>query len=124
MPYETKVTLVGTWEREETTPGEVTSFRKTLRGAFAEARGLSGYFTARHPENKMLGRYEPQTRRGDFRIVLDVPDMAMDYMKEVRLTSRASTMLRWFITDATCRPPTLTIDRAKSTATRRYVTSL
>ncbi len=102
-----KVRLRGVWVRDDTTPYDISGFRHLFRD-IAEENGVSGKFVAAHPENGS------GTRRGSFDVVVvDVPSRGFHPSpKEQRqLVSRATRILKWFLQDATCRPPTIRVEK-------------
>jgi hypothetical protein len=114
------VRLRGTWERDDTTRDEVTFIRRQMRELYRS--GAHGYFTAARPKQGA----GMETRRGTFRVTIeDVPQYhtraGSGVGKPRDLESRALQTLKWLVKDMTCRAPTLTLDRSKTTIAKYWV---
>lgn len=111
---EYEVTLRGTWERINTLPSDITMMRR-LSGQIRRERLMSG--VAQPVEFELWARQTPvmvgshPARWGTFKAVVRVPDTFVGTMRR-RAPARARAMLRWFLQDATCRPPVLSFDSA------------
>lgn len=121
-----EVTLKGTWYRADTAPADITMMRELsyrLRRDALQARALataSGVqapqpailfsLTARHGRSTRLA----QPREGTFEATVFVPQGPNTFVAHRSRSSRAKTMLKWFLQDATCRSPVLVFDNEKT----------
>jgi hypothetical protein len=113
-----KVELRGTWEREDTSPRDLTGIRYSLRRITAEYYDQGDLWTAldMRAEHQSIGDAETGTRRGTFVARLRVSSVTGAYLNRRSAVSRAKVLLKWIVQDITCRPPSLTVTWSQVTS--------
>lgn len=114
--YVATVKLSGTWERKDTLKGDMTYMRQHAWGTHKQDRAER--YGVDLTSLKFRAKQEKGTRdkRGTFSVQVDVPCafwMSAGGTTDQQLISRAKQLLRWFMSDSTCRPPKVTVTDAK-----------
>lgn len=111
MRQQNLVVLKGTWERTDTSRGEVTDYRRLIRvTALQESLGVLKVVASK-PEN--TGRYSRETRHGTFEFAVQVRGNMSRWSgrpsHEKVLVGRAKRTLKELCQDLTCRSPKFTV---------------
>lgn len=103
----TTVRLTGTWSRTDTLVADVGFMRRRIL-VYGEERGVTGKITARR------ARPAPGVMEGTFDLQIVVPYTFSQLFTHVgrppSVESRAKQIVKWFLQDLTCSPPTLVFD--------------